>query len=60
MAVGLGGRPQSGAVRRDSCSWSMVLGMKGLDWSSGEQAWGGGELVTTEMAALRGAEGELT
>lgn len=57
MAGVTGGSP-SGAVSRDSCSWSMVLVEKGCDWSGGERGCGG-ELVA-KVTSLRAAEGKST
>ncbi len=55
--AGLMGGSLSGAVSKESCSWSMVLVGKSCDWSGGEQA-GDGEPVAT-VTPLEEAEGEL-
>ena len=51
--AGLAGGSPSGAVSRDSCSWSMVLVGKG-----GEQP--GDEEPVATVTPLWGPEGELT
>ena len=56
--AGLAGGSPSGAVSRDSCSWSMVLVGKGCDWSGGEQP--GDEEPVATVTPLWGPEGELT
>lgn len=56
--AGLTDESPSGAVSRDSCSWSMVLVEKGCGWSGGE--WTAGGEPVAMAAPLEGAEGELT